>query len=174
MKKAILYLSLIPTLFWGCSGMNVDSSFDTNSKFSSFKTYSICTGDLRSESSNNGAYDNPETRELIKKAIENQIGKYYKLDDSDPDLLIGFDVALKDRKVTYRNCRADKEGGGPVCTLETNNYTEGTLVIYATDLKRDAVIWQASANGVLNDAPLKTGKLINKTVSRLFEEFPLY
>ena len=174
MKKAIFYLAIAPFLFWACSGMNVDSSFDTNSKFSSYKTYSICTDDLRSENGNNAVYDNPETRQLIREAIEGEMAKYYKPNESDPDLLVGFEMVVKDKKVIYRNCRADKENGGPVCTLETTNYTEGTLLIYVTDLKKDIVIWQASANGVLNDAPLKTKKLVNKTVGRLFEEFPLY
>ena len=161
-------------LLTACSGTEVASDYDKHVDFSSYKTFSVCLLDLEVENKDKLVYDNPVNRVVVKQAIETEMKKRYSLNDTAADLLAGFHIAIKDNKFTYLNCRGgDNYRTWPECKLDTREYTEGTLIVYVTDLKKDQVIWQASASGVLDDALVKDEKLIRKTINRLFDEFPL-
>ena len=158
----------------GLFGTEIVSDHDKYADFRAYRTFSVCLSDPE-PGNEHAEYDNAANRALVKQAVESEMSGWYTQNDSVPDLMAGFRIIIKDKKLTYMNCRdGDNYSTWPECRLETHKYTEGTLVIYVTDTRKGQVIWQASATGALADSPGGDEKLIRRTVSALFDEFPFH
>lgn len=166
---------LITIILSACTGITIRSDYDSQVDFNNYKTFTLCQADLQVENENQPLYDNSLNRSRIKKAIEeDMMDKGYVLDDATPQLLAGFHIVIKDRTVMTSNCRGFEEYQyWPECRVNTYYYTEGTLIIYITDISKNQIIWQGSAEGVLNIDPDKMEKTIAKTVSDIFKKFPM-
>ncbi len=170
----ILINSLGLILLFGCSEVDIYSDFDNDIDFSDYTTYTI-SEDLGVEYKNYPNYDNDFNRKRIKKAIEFEMNKRgYILDEINPELAAGFQIIIKDQQITIKNC----SGIGmydywPQCWINTYNYTEGSLVIHVSDIKKNQVIWQGSAIAVLKYKPTKVKIEIDNIVKDIFKKYPL-
>ncbi len=158
-----------------CNTATIESEYDPQADFSSYQTYTVCMDDLDTVDGEHPLYDSPENREYVSNAIAMAMDERgYAWSEASPDLHVGFQIMLEDREVTVTQCSgyANKEYW-PECTLNTYHYVEGTLVISVSDLATNQVIWQGSANGILNTPDAKMKKLIDKTVQQIFEQYPI-
>lgn len=174
LKKNIC-LFFIYIFLSACTGLTIRSDHDSQVDFKKYKTYTLCQADMQVEDEKQPLYDNSLNRNLIKKAIENEMNsRGYVREDTSPELLAGFHIIIKDRTVMSSNCRDfGQYQYWPECRINTYFYTEGTLIIYVTDISKNQVIWQSSAEGVLDIEPREMERVINITVSEIFKKFPL-
>lgn len=175
MIRKLTFSVFIPVILSACTGLAVRSDYDSQIDFKSYKTYTLCLADQQVENKDQPLFDNSLNRNRIKKAIENEMNRLgYVREDSAPQLLAGFHIIIKDRTVMSSNCRDFGEYQyWPECQVNTYYYTEGTLIIYVTDISKNQVIWQGSAEGVLDMEPRDMEKAVNRTVSKIFEKYPL-
>lgn len=176
MRKKLWQLAAFTGLLLaGCSGTDLQSDFDKEADFSGYRTFTVCLSDMDVESEGRPAYDNERNRNLVRAAIEAEMKQRgYTETDSAPELQAGFHIAIEDKQVSFQNCSGRVEYNyWPECRMETYRFTEGTLIIYVTDLKKNQIIWQGSLSGVLSEADGNDEKLIGKIVTKIFERFPV-
>lgn len=175
MIRKILFAFFLSIFFSGCTGLAVRSDYDSQVDFKSYNTYTLCMADLQVENEKQLLYDNSLNRSRIKNAIANEMDRIgYVQDDTAPQLLAGFHIVIKDRTLMSSNCRDFAEYQyWPECQVNTYYYTEGTLIIYVTDISKNQIIWQGSTEGVLDIEPRDMEKAVNRTVMQIFEKYPL-
>lgn len=175
MQEKTLYVLLIVFFLYGCTGLTILSDHDSAIDFASYKSYTLCRSDTKVANETQPLYDNSLNRSRIKKAIEaemNELG--YQQNDSTSELLTGFHIVIKDRSVMTSQCHDfEYYQYWPECTVNTYFYTEGTLIIYVTDISKNQIIWQGSAEGILDIKEKDMEKVIRKTVDEIFEKYPL-
>lgn len=162
-------------LIFGCTEVSIYADHDNQIDFTNYKTFSVCADDIEVVNKNHPVYDNVFNRKRIKKMIIDEMTQLgYELDEVNSELKIGFQIIISNHQFMASDC-----GGYNLyeywnqCKITTYNYTEGTLVIHASDVKKNQVIWQGTANSVLDIPPKKIKKVINKTVKQIFEKYPI-
>jgi hypothetical protein len=161
-------------VIYGCTDLNIYSDFDEQIDFSIYNTYKICIEDLEVGHKNFPDYDNNFNRNRIKNAIEYEMNKIgYQLDEINPEIQVGFQIIIKDQQMSVKSC----SGIGvydywPQCWINTYEYTEGSLLIYISEIQKNQIIWQGSASAVLNIEPQKLKKNIAKIVGQIFKGYP--
>jgi hypothetical protein len=110
----------------------------------------------------------------------------YRAATSDPDLLVNFHLAQKE-KVEGRSgptfglgfgrgwgsWRSGYSWGMGVHDTDIRSTTEGTLTIDLVDRARNQIVWAGSAAGTITSKVLDDPKAaIDRTVPRIFEKFP--
>ena len=169
----LLLISLL--LSNSCHTTEVNSDYDSKINFSSYKTFSVCLDDFQINSYKHPEYNSEKMKNQLKNAIESEMQKYYKVDDASPELHVGLNVKIEDKKLTYRSCDSKSVyHEWPECRLKTYEYTEGTLLIFVADVSKNQLIWQASITGITSNDLIENEKLINRLVQNLFQKFPLY
>jgi hypothetical protein len=174
--KTLKSLSLIGLfLFFGCASTEaVLSDFDESVDFNNYNTCVICIDDLFVENTTYPNYDNNNARELIGEAIENQmINKGHKTNVLNPQLQAGFKLIVEQKEATFYNCEIqDEYSYWKECTIDTEVYTEETLVVYVSDFSKNQIIWQASILCNLNRPKKGLQGYINNLVEILYNEYP--
>ncbi|WP_340202030.1 DUF4136 domain-containing protein [Ascidiimonas sp. W6] len=176
-KFKILYvmLFLLTISNVSCGSSKVVAEEDPNTNFQAYKTFVICAEDLLVKDTNYPEYDNTTTRMHIKTALEDEMRKRgYELEASSPQLQVGFKFTVKDEEVSITNCfDEDEYSYWAGCKIETYNYAEQSLIIYVSDLEKNQIIWQGSIIKGLTMSPEKFKKTINRTIAKIFKEYPI-
>ena len=171
--KYLLVFSLV-ALFGCASTSDVLSDFDDSVDFDSYTSFVICIDDLYVENTKYPEYDNNKVREVIGAALEAQMIKEgYKTNVLKPELQAGFELLLEQKEVTFTNCEIQNEYNyWKECTIDTEVYTEETLVIYVSDFSKNQIIWQASVQCDMSRSKKKLTDYVNKLVKKMFDEYP--
>jgi hypothetical protein len=175
MKAIKILLVLLFLALFGCaSTADVLSEFDESVNFDEYTSFVICLDDLFVENTTYPEYDNNEVREIIGDAIESEmIKKGYKTNVLKPELQAGFELLLEQKEVTFTNCEiANEYNYWKECTINTEVYTEETLIIYVSDFAKNQIIWQASLLCDMNRSKGKITEYVNTLVKKMFNEFP--
>lgn len=174
--KTIKALSIVFLLMlFGCASTEaVLSDFDESVDFDSYNTFVLCVDDLFVENTKYPNYDNNKVRELIGEAIEAEmIGKGHKTNVLNPQLQAGFKLLVEEKEVTFHNCEVqDEYSYWQECTIDTQTYTEETLVVYVSDFEMNQIIWQASITCDMSRYNKKLPEYVNELVETLFNEYP--
>ena len=117
-------------------------------------------------------YDNEENRRLIRDAIQYELeSRGYIFLEEDPDIVLEFDLIIEahvdtvtQRTTSYRYWRGFE--------VHAYNYKVGTLVINMIDYDQGQVVWQGSAERLLDIEPDRAEEEINKVVNRIFRKYP--
>lgn len=174
MKTYKIFTVFSILLLCSCTNVTVYSDFDKRIDFKNYKTYFICVDDMEVTDLDQPIYDNTFNRGYIRNAITAEMNfAGYKMDEFNPDLFVSFRIVINKKQTSVRTC----SGIGaydywPDCRINTYDYTEGTLVIFVSDVKKNQVVWQGSALGILNIPPQKMKKIIDRTVQQIFKKFP--
>ena len=172
-KIPVLFLAL---LLFGCASTNtVISDFDDSIDFNVYNTFVICLDDLYVSNINYPNYDNNWVRELIGEEIESQMmDKGHITNIPNPQLEAGFRILIEEKSTTFTNCDVQYEYDyWRDCTVQTIEYTEETLVVYVSDIRKNQVIWQASMSCNLNRSKKRLHSYVQNIVETLFNEYPL-
>ncbi len=170
----LLVITIFVMALSGCSSYRVVTDYDKESPFSSYKAFTICTDALNADGTTQPLYDNPINRSRIKEAIQLEMRERgYVEDELTARLQVGFQIVFNNREVTIRQCTNRRRFPyWANCWFETYDYTEGTLIIYVTDLQDERVIWQGIAKGALSTQSPNMEKLIPKIVGKIFRQYP--
>ena len=175
--RIIKFITFVSSIFFlcSCTDIAVYSDYDKQVDFSKYTTYFICSEAMEVKNLNYPMYDNTFNRNYIKEGILAEMNKIgYQEVDLNPDLQVNFQIIINDKLMTIKNC----SGIGvydywPDCRINTYDYTEGTLIIYVSDINKNQIIWQGSAMGILDVTPEKIKKVIDKTVIQIFKDYPI-
>jgi hypothetical protein len=124
---------------------------------------------------------NPLMKQRIVDAINAQLeARGMELVTDNADLGISANVATHERH-TLQSFYDDFPGWGwhrmwgpgpGVVTTTVDTYQVGTLVVDLFDTHTKQVVWWASAMGTVSDKPEKNAKKLEKSVEKMFKEFP--
>ena len=174
--KTLKTLSIIFLLtLLGCASTEaVLAEFDENADFDSYNTFVICVDDLFVENTNFPNHDNNKVRELIGKALEDEmIKRGHKTNVLNPQLQVGFNLIIEEKEAVFYDCKKqDEYSYWEECTINTTIYTEETLVAYVSDFEKNQIIWQASIKCDLSRYNKKLPEYVNELVETLFNEYP--
>jgi hypothetical protein len=106
----------------------------------------------------------------------------FRYDPAQPDLLVNFNVNIKERqelrampRYGYFGYRDGLYDPWPDYSYDfyTVTYSEGTLVIDLVDAARKQLVWQGLATGRITDKVLHSpDQAVDKAVSEIFAQFP--
>ena len=121
-------------------------------------------------------FNNESTRKNIKDAIEYQLdAKGYKQDNSNPDMIVLFEVLEQPANLTtYNGYKMYNNGLDSTRTPENVEQTKvnpGTLLINIVDAKTSKVAWQGYASGILKPDMVNDEAKIRQAVASMFDQF---
>lgn len=158
----------------GCSTIDVNVDYDESFKFSEVNDYTIEHKAKEGEST--------LVNDRITAAIEEQLNQRgYKKNADAKELVFHFYYASKE-KTDFQTSyglgggygRIGWGSGLMVSTTNTYDYTEGTLVIDATNVKTNKIVWRGVGTLELKEqkTPEDKRKYVNKIVAKILEKFP--
>ena len=167
----ITVVLFVVTLFISCSSITVTDDFIKNADLTSYKTFNWIS---HSKASFIVREAEPPNRDLIKKLLKESVNKQltirgFSQKSDSPDLLISY---LFGADVTSRNdllYKAGNEGN-----LNVQQYKKGAILLDFVDGKTRELLWRVDASDIesRNPTPDKIKKAIEKTVVRMFKNFP--
>ena len=173
MKKS--FWVIIFSLLVSCKATeSVISNYDETIDFNAYSTFVICVDDLFVENTSFPNYDNNMVREFISNAVEKEMIDFgHKTNVLNPQLQAGFKITIEEQQNTFKNCDYNNSlDYWQNCTICTETYTEETLIVYVSDIKKNQVIWQGSINCSLNKPKKSLENYINSIVNTLFKHYP--
>lgn len=171
--KALKLVSLFITLLLvSCSSVRVNTDYDKNVDFSSYKTYAFYKTGI----------DKVEISDLDKKRIlrsidEEMTAKGFTKSEN-PDLLININTKAE-KNINVNQFYAGYGYGwgfgwnpywGGNYSVNTN--TEGTLIIDLIDAKKKELIWQGEGVGYLTQNTNKKDENIKDFVTKILAQYP--
>lgn len=173
--RSILKLVWLPFLVLGCASTSeviYDYNLDIN--FSDYDTYVLCIDDLFVENYNYPNIDNEAVRQELGEAVSEQMEiRDHRTNVFDPQLQVGFRIAIKEETVEFNNCEHSGElEYWEECRIHNEKYQTETLVVYVADFKTNEIIWQASLRCDLNKSRKNLRPYIDELVAKLFETYP--
>lgn len=171
--KALKLVSLFITLLLvSCSSVRVNTDYDKNVDFSSYKTYAFYKTGI----------DKVEISDLDKKRIlrsidEEMTTKGFTKSET-PDILININTKAE-KNINVNQFYAGYGYGwgfgwnpywGGNYSVNTN--TEGTLIIDLIDAKKKELIWQGEGVGYLTQNTNKKDENIKDFVTKILAQYP--
>ena len=114
-------------------------------------------------------------RESLKTSLIRELeSKGLKEDSNNPDLLIGFTIAVQDEQaVIFHRAEDSPVYYQPLQTdREVINYLKGTLIIGMADKKESRMVWQSHAVSYMELNPDFSEKNIRKGIKQVLKNFP--
>ena len=164
-------LFLISFLLISCGSVRVAYDYDSDSDFSSYKTYAFSKEQI----------ENLEISDIDKKRILSSIENYLNSKgynfSKNPDLIVSIDTKAKENVYINRHNNYDYMGWyypyyGYGSTFKPYTKTVGLLYIDIVDSQTGKLIWQGSGSGSLSANKLTRDQLISNFVSRVMESYP--
>lgn len=168
MKTLRLVLVLIFSIcVTSCSSVTIDDYFFKTADLTSYKTFDWLSRPHAMLIVKEGR---GQVEKLLKESVNEQLtarGLSQKADS--PDLLISYLVGAE---LINADDSSDKVG-------EQNNpaaqqYSEGAILLDFVDAKTRELLWRVAAFGIedRNPTPERNKEIIEKTVERMFKNFP--
>ncbi|MCU0368906.1 MAG: DUF4136 domain-containing protein [Cyclobacteriaceae bacterium] len=172
-NSTTLLFILLAFCLAGCN-TSIHNSYDRTIDFTKYKTFCWMTG---CEFNFNGPeYLNDSLlRESIKISLIKELeSKGLKEDSNNPDLLIGFTIAVKDEQaVIYHRSEDSPAYYQPLPEdREVINYLKGSLIIGMADRVESRIVWQSEAQSYMELNPDFSEKNIRKGIKIVLKDFP--
>lgn len=172
MKTIKILPFILIFLLAACSSVSVNSDYDKNTTFDSYKTYAF----------NKTGIDKVEISDLDKKRILRSIDEVMVskgiTKSENPDLLVNFFTKEREQVDVNQFNMGWGYGWGwnpwmwGGSNTSVNRYTEGTLTIDIIDAKKKELIWQGIGEGVLTKNTEKKDQNIKEFVTKILELYP--
>jgi len=166
MKRLILLVVILCTLAPFVLAQKTTVDWDRSvTDFSGFKTYSW-TKPVKST-------PNPLMDQRIVAAIDSQLAaKGLQKAESGGDLLVTYSAGIhKETSAVATGFGGWRRGGG-MGRVDPVVENKGTLVVDLSNGKDKALIWRGTAADTLSDKPDKNTKKIEKSVEKMFKNYP--
>jgi hypothetical protein len=154
--------------------VHVKNVYDKTVDFSEYKTFCWMNG-CEFDFDGPGYFKDSLVRKNLKAAIISELKeKGLTIDTDNPDLLIGFTVALTDEQAIIFN--RPEESQFNIQPLEHEreiiNYLKGSIIIGMADKKQSRMVWESQAIGYLERRPEFTPEDIQKGIKKVFKNYP--
>ena len=157
-----------------CSKMNIYADYDSSINFSTYKTFAWDKSSTQILHANEPAGIPSIENDIAVCTTKELMGRGYIMDTVSPDIVISC-------KITGKN---ETRGLGQlfdgVWNTKAPNWTpldlkskEGTLTITIVDSMKQRIIWQANAEGSVNDVLSDKNKL-PKSIKSIFNNYPTF
>ena len=175
--RSILVLTLALA---GCAGAKVNTQYDPNAPFKSYKTYAWLATQPGAEQA--AAVRDPAARQLIVNAVDREMAKKgftRTTPDANPDLFVSVigwaqqRVEVTNYGYTYGGAYVyGAYGPGYVAPIaEVNQYTDGTLIVDLVDAQSRKLVWRGTASDTVT-SPAHIQATIDDATRKLFEAYP--
>lgn len=171
MKAGIFILVVL--LLSACQ-VEIKETYDHKVDFSKYKTFCWMTG-CEFKFKGPDYLNDSLLRESLKTSLVNELErKGLKEDSNNPDLLVGFTIAVQDEQsVIYHRAEDSPVYYQPLETeREVINYLKGTLIIGMADKKESRMVWQSHAVSYMELNPDFSEKNIRKGIKHVLKNFP--
>jgi hypothetical protein len=176
-----LGLVLLVVTVFGCSGIRVNTDWDTTKDFSGFRSYSWLPHppDNPDHDRLHNALIDARVREAVNTEMAARGFRYSTVEGAD--LLVTYYLGLETKlnvdtiHTSYGYGYRGWYGGGPVGTqTRVSQYEEGTLMIDILAPPNKDLLWRGTASTRVgrSSSPEKSQKTINSAVSKMFKKFP--
>jgi hypothetical protein len=176
---AVLAAALLATAC--ASGPEIRRDVSPSANFGTYKTF----GFFPELATDRAGYETVFTARL-KDATRRQMEmKGYTYSETDPDLLLNFYANVEDKQEIrstpatvgysrgYYGYRSAFSYGISTPTVETYEYKQGTLTIDLVDRAKNALVWNATAEGrVSKEARKNPGPAIDAVVTEMMAPLP--
>jgi len=167
----LLWFLAFAFLLCGCSGAKYSTVTNPNVDFTHYMSF-YCADSLEDISTKMPRYDNRENRILIKEAIIKEMeNRNYIYQENGSDLLVEFIILIEIKIDTVGQRTTDYRYWRGFETV-AYNYKVGTLLINLIDKEEGILVWQGSAESVLEKEPKNEEKRLTKFVRKIFEKYP--
>lgn len=169
-------------LLTGCSGYHVKYDYDRRADFSTFKTFGWYATSRHAQGKGQST-ENPLMDRRVRRAVEDElIRKGFRFEaKGEPDFLVTYYPTYSTRRVKtttgfvgmgwgYRPFY----GGVRSQSTQVHQYREGTIVLEIVDNRSNEMVFQAAAEGALNEVetPEEAEDVIQRAVAEMLESFP--
>ncbi len=192
MKKSILALFIIGLMiFGGCSSLSVTYDMDKSADFTQFKTFSYYGW-----ADNSDKLLSPFDKERIEKAFGDEFrarGVTFVKEGGDATVALYIHTEQKQQTQATTTGMGGMYGGGyggyggyygygpgwgwgggmSTTTVNTYDYTVGTLVCDVFDTKEKKLVWEGRGSGEVDDNPQTRDSNIPKAVSQIMANYPI-
>jgi hypothetical protein len=172
MKRFSLPIVLLLLVFTSCS-VSVKTIYDTKADFSKYKTFCWMHGcDFKlsgpsylKDSTISDRLKNAIIAELAKKGITQN--------ENNPDLLIAFNITVKDGETIIYHQAPERNDIAPIAEhIHAIPYLKGTLVLGIADKAQSKLVWESVAVSYMDINPELTDKDIRKGIKAVLKKFP--
>ena len=159
----------------------VNSDFDRNANFSSYRTF----GFVDSLATDKSGYSTLMTG-YFKNAVQREmVGLGYTFSANNPDLLVNFTTNVESRSDVrssgttmypgYYGYRAGMYGGFATYPMDvsTVHYKVGTVTVDVIDAKKKQLVWEGTTEGKLTKAVMENPEAaINSVITTIYAHYP--
>ena len=165
MKTRRLVLVLIFSIcVTSCSSITIDDYFFKTADLTSYKTFDWMSRPHAILIAKEGR---GQVEKLLKESVNEQLtARDFSQKADSPDLLISYLVGAE---LTNTDDFSDKVG-----ERTAQQYSEGAILLDFLDAKTRELLWRVAAFGIedRNPTPERNKEIIEKTVERMFKNFP--
>lgn len=178
MKSALMVLFLLMSLAVSGQEVSIDSYREDDVDFRKYRTYFWASQAVSPQDEGSYFLRDLVLKSDIRGAVHGELeGRGYRMNESDPDLLVNFRVFEKGG--TLKGI----EGYGPAYWEKNEFFSNdaeqdeikveaGTLIISLLEKDSGKVVWQGFASGLIDDKEfIKNEGKIREAVSLIFEEY---
>jgi len=163
------------SVFYGCSGITVNSDYDVSTDFSELKTWSWKQNPP--EENFDREDDNSLVRRRIQGAIASELAEkgFLEIISGTSDFYVTYHVRTQEKtQIQPMPGPFIRPGWGMGYYSEVYQYEEGTLIIDFIDAKTQYLIWRGIAKEVVDwqQSPEQKTKLIDEAVKEVLAQFP--
>ena len=170
--KNIHFLLIIILLFAGCS-VSVKTVYDTKIDFSKYKTFCWMNGCDFKYSGPSYLKDSLKTERLKKFIVAELNRKGLVLNTDHPDLLVAFNITVKDGETVLYHQSEDRPDFGSIAEhIHAIPYLKGTLVLAMADKSLSKMVWESVAVSYTDVNPDLSGENIESGIKRILKDFP--
>jgi hypothetical protein len=180
--RALTVLLLSATFGCAAPGPSIRTDFDVAADFASYQTYGFAS-ELGTDRAGYSTLITGHFKQAVSRELE-ALG--YRLDESDPDLIVNFFATVRNRTdvrstpaatmgVGYFGYRYGLYTSWPLYARDvtTVHYRVGTANVDVVDADRRQLIWEGIAEGRLSDDVINNPRpAIDSVVTELFTRYP--
>ncbi len=163
-------------LLGACSSPEIRSDYDRTANFAQYRSF----GFVQPAGTDTDGYASLNTERLRTAARRQMEARGYVYTDSNPDLLLNFNVRFAERSEVLPSAAPPwpyrmgfYNGWAGYNQVTYNQYTEGTLVIDMADRARRAMVWQGIAVAQGTDRMRNPSEeKLNAVVADVFARYP--
>jgi hypothetical protein len=173
---ALITLLLLAVTLFGCSGIEVNTDYDTNFDFSQLRTYDWIS--QQAPVFRDRRVDTTLFQKRLQSSVEAEMaakGFTKHTGSGEPDFQIAYYVGTEDRvDVTtygYHYPRGPYWWGGDI---DVYHYRQGTLILDFVEPEKDELIWRGIATKVIDEgaSPEKVQRNVDEVVKKILGRFP--
>ncbi|UCC81790.1 MAG: DUF4136 domain-containing protein [Gemmatimonadota bacterium] len=165
---SLLLLGVLALGAGACSTMEVNSEFPPEADFSGFETYAWR---VRDEDRGRRRIAPVAVRQLVTSVDRELAAKGYRKVETDPDFLVDFVVASRDR-VGETVVITDERIGYPSGRSEVYVERAGALILMIGEPGSDRVLWRGWATDVVDPDIEKIVKKVEEAATKILALFP--